>query len=248
VSLAEEYHRQLAWRAWPAVLDALPALAGATVLDVGCGPGDVAALLTARGARVIGFDGNAELLEVARARAIPGAEFRPADLRGPLPHAGRADGLWCSFVAAYFPDLAPALARWGEALRPGGWIALTEVAGLFGHEPVAERTRALLEAYAADARRAGRYDFDMGERLGAELARAGFEPARAFAVPDQEFAFAGPASAAVLDAWRARFDRMGLLRDFCGAEFEPLRADFLACLTRADHRSTSTVQVRIATR
>lgn len=248
MSLADDYRRQLAWRAWPAVLDALPPLAGATVLDLGCGPGDQAALLVARGARVIGFDGNPELLEAARARGLAGAEFRQADLRGPLPFDGRADGLWCSFAAAYFPDLSPVLVRWGEALRPGGWIALTEVAGMFEHEPVAERTRARLAAYAESARRAGRYDFDMGRRLGAELERAGFAVGHACAVPDLELAFDGPASAAVLDAWRARFDRMGLLRDFCGAEFEAVRADFLACLARADHRAKATVEVRIAAR
>jgi hypothetical protein len=131
-------------------------------------------------------------------------------------------------------------------LRPGGWIALVEVADMFGHEPVTPRTRELLAGYAADARRAGRYDFDGGARLGAELARAGFEPARTLALPDRELAGDGPAPPEVLAAWRLRFERMGLLRAFCGAEFERVRDDFLACLARPDHRATASVQACVA--
>ena len=44
-SLAEEYARQRAWRPWAGIFEALPPLAGRTVLDLGCGPGDVAAEL-----------------------------------------------------------------------------------------------------------------------------------------------------------------------------------------------------------
>jgi len=216
------------------------------VVDLGCAAGDQAQLLARRGARVLGLDANEELLAHARARGIPRAEFSAADLRA-LPDLGApADGLWSSFAAAYFVDLAPVLARWGRLLRPGGWIALVEVADMFGHEPLAPRTRELFAGYAADARRAGRYDFDMGARLGAELARAGFEPARSLALPDQELAGDGPAPPEALAAWSLRFERMGLLRAFCGAEFERVRDDFLGCLARPDHRATASVQACVA--
>jgi 2-polyprenyl-3-methyl-5-hydroxy-6-metoxy-1,4-benzoquinol methylase len=56
VSLAGEYRRQSGWRSGPDILAALPRLEGATVLGLGCGVGDQAALLAARGARVLGFD------------------------------------------------------------------------------------------------------------------------------------------------------------------------------------------------
>jgi SAM-dependent methyltransferase len=248
MSLAEEYRRQLAWRSWPQVLSALPPLAGSTVLDLGCGPGDLSAELVARGARVHGIDGNEELLRAARARGLSGAEFRCAELRALPDDVPRSDGIWCSFVAAYFLDLEEVLRCWSRFLVPGGWIALVEIDDFFAHEPVRERTRELLASYVEDARLAGRYDFRMGRRLEPELVEAGFTVHQSFAVPDLELAFDGPARPDVMDAWRLRFERMGLLRNFCGAEHAELVADFLGALEHPRHRSGCTVRVAIARR
>lgn len=248
MSLAGEYRQQFAWRDWPAIFAALPLAPGQTVLDLGCGVGDQAAELAARGARVIGIDANDELLEEARAKRPAHAEFLKGDLRAPLEVGAPVDGIWSSFAAAYFPDLASTLAAWARHLRPGGWVALTEVDDLFGHEPVSDCTRSLLAAYARDALEAGRYDFHMGGKLAAHLERAGFAVGKTLTVADQELSFAGPARPDVIAAWRARFDRMGLLRDFCGPRFAEVRDDFLACLARPDHGSTARVCCCIATR
>jgi trans-aconitate methyltransferase len=248
VSLAGEYRRQLAWRDWGTALDALPSLEGRTVLDLGCAVGDVAALLGARGARVVGVDGNEELLAAARARGLPNTELVQADLRA-FPDLGvEADGLWCSFAAAYFPELSTQLGAWMRHVRPGGWAALTEIDDFFGHEPLGERTKALLDAYAADALAAGRYDFHMGRKLREHAERAGLTVSKELTLEDWEFSFTGPAQPEVLDAWRARFERMTLLRAFCGAEYDQVRDDFLACLARPDHRSRARVCCSIALR
>jgi SAM-dependent methyltransferase len=241
MSLAYEYKRQLGWRDWPTAFAALPPLAGQTVLDIGCGPGDQAAELATRGARVIGLDTNEALLREAQARSIPNAEFRRVDLSA-LPELGvEADGLWCSFAAAYFPELPSMLKSWTRRLRPGGWIAVTEIDDLFGHEPIGARTRALFDAYARDALDTKRYDFHMGRKLQDHLGRCGFTVTRVLTLADQEFSFTGPAPPEVVEAWRARLDRMKLLATFCGSEFDHVRTDFLGCLTRPDHRSSSTV-------
>lgn len=104
----------------------------------------------------------------ARARGLSDAELLQGDLAA-LPELGPVDGIWCSFAAAYFVELVPVLASWSKALRPSGWIMLTEVDDLFGHEPLSARTKALFEAYVQDAFEARRYDFRMGRRPGAEL-------------------------------------------------------------------------------
>lgn len=247
MGLAQEYARQRAWRGFGPLLDALPDLAGARVLDLGCGIGDQAAELVARGARVVGYDGNSELLEAARARALTGAEFHQCDLAA-LPELGPlADGLWSSFVPAYFCDLAPRLVDWARRLRPGAWIALTEVDDLFAHEPLEVRWRDLLEAYVREARGAGRYDFRMGRRLPEELERAGFRIERRLELSDQEFGFDGPARPEVLEAWSRRFERMTLLRAACGESHPALVRDFLAALARPDHRSSARVRCCLAT-
>jgi hypothetical protein len=66
-------------------------------------------------------------------------------------------------------------------------------------------------------------------------------------VDDQEFSFVGPAHPEVIDAWRNRFDRMKLLRDFCGADFDQVREEFLGCLKCTDHRSVAMVVCCIGT-
>ena len=52
----------------------------------------------------------------------------------------------------------------------------------------------------------------------------------------------------VIDAWRSRFDRMKLLRAFCGSEFEKVREEFLGCLVHPGHRSEARVYCCIATK
>lgn len=248
MSLLSEYKRQFDWRDWPTIFDALPSVRGQTVLDLGCGVGDLAAAFVARGARVIGVDMNEEFLQEARSRQLLDAEFRKDDLRM-LPDFGvAAHGLWCSFTAAYFPHLTPLLAAWAKYLHPGGWIAVTEIDDFFGHEPLSSRTKALLRAYTEDAFAAGRYDFYMGRKLSAHLERSGFTVSKLLTLEDPELAFSGPARPEVLDAWRSRFNRMKLLRDFCGSNMEHVHKEFLDCLMREDHRSFAKVYCCIATK
>ena len=248
MTLAEDYKKQFGWRSWQSIFEVLPSLQGKTILDLGCAVGDQAAEFVARGAQVIGVDSNEELLQEARSRRLPNAKFVSSDLLH-LPELGvLADGLWCSFAAAYFPDLSSALTSWGKHLRSGGWIALTEIDDLFGHEPQSERARSLLEGYATDALAAGRYDFYMGRKLRDHMDRAGFTVRKVLTVEDQELSFDGPARPEVLDAWRARLDRMRLLHDFCGAEFESIRTEFLGCLANPKHRSVANVYCCFATK
>jgi SAM-dependent methyltransferase len=247
VTLADEYKRQLAWRDWSSIFAALPALDGQTVLDLGCAVGDQAAELARRGARVIGIDMNEELLHEARSRGLANVEFRIGDLRE-LPDVGvQVDGIWSSFAAAYFIDLPRVLTSWARQLRPGGWIALTEIDDLFRHEPLGAHSRSLFDAYVSDALDAGRYDFRMGRKLAQYLSESGFVVTKVLNVEDREFVFDGPASAGVLAAWQTRFERMTLLRTSWGAQFEQVRDEFLRALAHPSHRSHAKVVCCVAT-
>ena len=246
MGLANEYRRQFNWRDWDTVFSALPQLAGVHVLDLGCGLGDQAAELVARGARVTGVDANAELIAEAGRRRLPGAEFRVGDVRQTLDPELQAEGIWCSFTAAYIPDLAEALRRWTRNLKPDGWIAVIEIDDLFGHEPLSAGTRALLDAYADEAFIARRYDFRMGRKLEGHLHRAGFQVEKSLTVVDKELSFDGPAQPDVLGAWRDRFARMKHLRDFCGGKARVVEQEFLGCLAHDDHRSLAKVNCCLA--
>ena len=113
MSLSADYERQRAWRAWPTVFAALPPLGGRTVLDVGCGVGDQAAGLAERGACVVGFDLNEDLLGVAyhayptrTGEALPQHTIeRPADPVGERWGEEAVDAV------------LPRLAAWASELR-----------------------------------------------------------------------------------------------------------------------------------
>jgi trans-aconitate methyltransferase len=246
--IAEEIRRQYRWRSWPAVYAALGELRGARVLDLGCGVGDQTADLIARGAEVTGLDLDPTLLDAARA-AVPGAAFVAADIADPASFRGRAaDGVWISFALAYVRSLPGALAAWAGALVPGGWLAVTEVDDLFGHEPLSPAHRARVESYYDDARRAGRYQFRSRASLRAALADGGWAIEVDRELPDAELAFAGPAGPDVIAAWAARLDRMALLAAHFGDEWPGFRAEFLAALAAPAHRSLAAVWFILARR
>jgi SAM-dependent methyltransferase len=246
MTLSAEYQRQFEWRSWGPILDALPPLRGQTVLDLGCGIGDQAAALASRGARVLGVDLDEALLAVARAASIPNAQFQVGDLRD-LSGVGTAvDGIWSSFAAAYIPDLSPTLTHWREHLKPGGWIALTEIDELFGHEPLDDETRTLLAEFASDALVANRCDFRMGRKLVSHLERSGFTVSTVLTLPDLELSCHGPADPEVFRAWQLRLQRMKRLQEFCGPAFERVCHNLLGSLAHPEHRATAKVYAVIA--
>jgi demethylmenaquinone methyltransferase/2-methoxy-6-polyprenyl-1,4-benzoquinol methylase len=97
---------------------------GAVVLDLACGTGDLCDELAAAGHRPIGVDLSFGMLAAAHTRS----PLVHADaLRLPMADAS-VDGVTCGFALRNFVALAPFLASVARAVRPGGRIALLEVA------------------------------------------------------------------------------------------------------------------------
>ena len=99
------------------------------VVDVGCGTGTLAIALAQAGARVIGVDGDEDVLRRARAKA-DGVEIdwrRGLADAVPLPDAS-ADAVVCSLVLHHLqPDAkAAALAECRRVLRPGGALHIAD--------------------------------------------------------------------------------------------------------------------------
>lgn len=101
------------------------------VVDLGCGPGNLTALLARRwpGARVRGLDSSEAM--VARARSdVREVDFEVADLREWAAGDDRVDVLVSNATLQWVPghlELLPALV---DHVRPGGWFAL-QVPGNF---------------------------------------------------------------------------------------------------------------------
>lgn len=97
---------------------------GAVVLDLAAGTGDFCALLSDVGYRPIALDFSAGML----AAATTGAPLVQADiLRLPVADGG-ADGATCGFALRNLVDLDAFFVELARAVRPGGRIALLEVA------------------------------------------------------------------------------------------------------------------------
>jgi SAM-dependent methyltransferase len=247
--LVEQYLRQERWRRWDDALAALPLERGARVLDIGCGVGDVAARLAARGVDVLGIDSNVAMLAAARAR-YPHVRFEEADVQDlAAERLGLFDGLWASFVTAYFPDLVPVLTRWCDRLlRPGGWLALVEVDDLLGHEPLPADLRADVSRFYEEALSAGRYDFEGGRKLASAARAVGLQVVHEGILADEELSFEGAAPADVVGAWSARLARMGGLKAFMGDRFGEFEQALMVALRAESHRSRARVMFVLARR
>ena len=118
---------------------------GAPVIEVGTGPGHVAAFLAEAGADVTGLDLTPEMVDEAR-RRYPDVNYQVGDLRRlmrPHTHDGWGAVLaWYSLIHLAASELPAAIGSLARPLRPNGWLVLALHAGAdvrtvtdwFGHE------------------------------------------------------------------------------------------------------------------
>lgn len=100
------------------VVDLLDPKEGETILDLGCGTGDLTALIQQRGATVIGLDHSAEMLEAARAK-YPALQFdrqSADDFRYPQPF----DAVFSNATLHWVTRAEKAVQCVAQALKPGG--------------------------------------------------------------------------------------------------------------------------------
>ncbi|HET6166009.1 MAG TPA: methyltransferase domain-containing protein [Marmoricola sp.] len=136
----------------------------AGVVDLGCGPGNLTAMLAERwpGATVTGVDSSPEMIERARA-TVPGIAFEVGDVREWVGSTtGGIDVLVSNATLQWVPghlDLLPALVG---SVAPAGWFAFqvpgnfdepshTIRAELAAEAPYAEHTSGVATPHAHDA-------------------------------------------------------------------------------------------------
>jgi trans-aconitate 2-methyltransferase len=105
--------------------------APASVVDLGCGPGNLTSLLRERwpDADISGLDSSPEMIEQARS-AEPSITFEVADLRGWAAAGDPVDVLVSNATLQWVPDHLDLLPSLVGRVRPGGWLAL-QVPGNF---------------------------------------------------------------------------------------------------------------------
>jgi SAM-dependent methyltransferase len=172
--------------------------AGERVVDVGTGTGNAALLAAERGARVIGVDPAARLLDVARERAAANglsAEFAQGEAaRLPLAD-GAADLVLSVFGVIFAPDAQAAARELARVAKPGGrivfsaWLLDGAMQRSFG--AAREAVRSALGAPAPTP-----FAWHEREALDGLFGPLGFTTAE---LAQEEIAFTGPSAATLVD-------------------------------------------------
>lgn len=156
---------------------------GERVLDIGTGPGLLAAEMAAEvgpGGRVCGIDISDSMLAIAQARAHAPIEFRRGNANE-IPYAeGSFDVAVSTQVFEYVADIPGALAELRRVLRPGGRVLLldTDWGSIVWHSSDDERMQRVLVAFEEHLA-----DPHLPRTLKDSLERAGFQPTPPQVVP-----------------------------------------------------------------
>jgi len=125
--VAQGYHDHFAGLTAQSIeplLNVLSISNGTSLLDVACGPGYVAAAAALRGARVLGVDFSAVMVEAA-SRLYPELAFKQADAEAlELPDAS-FDAVSMNFGLLHLDQPEKALSECYRVLKPGGRFAFT---------------------------------------------------------------------------------------------------------------------------
>ncbi len=119
-----------------------------TVVDLGCGPGQLTATLAARwpAATIEGLDSSTEMIDAAAKHEFARLHFQVGDLTDWRPGSAGVDVVISNATLQWVPDHRQLLPRLVSALKPGGWLAI-QVPGNFD-----EPSHRLLHGLAADPR------------------------------------------------------------------------------------------------
>jgi SAM-dependent methyltransferase len=207
------------------VVELLDPRPGESILDLGCGDGDLTAKIASLGCRVVGVDASPAQVAAARER---GLDARVADGHG-LDFEGEFDAVFSNAALHWMKRPDEVLAGVRRALRPGGRF----VGELGGHGCVARIVAALADGLArrgVDANDVNPWYFPTAEAYAAKLEANGFAVRSAVLIPRPTplpgdldgwlETFAGSFSAALPRAERAGFReevREALRPDLCDA-------------------------------
>lgn len=212
----------------------IPAEAPRTIVDLGCGTGNITVLLAGRwpAARIVGLDNSPDMLAKAR-REAPALDWRQGDVADWRPDAP-VDLIFTNAALQWLPDHARLFPRLVDALAPGGVFACQIPRN---YDSPAYRLR---DAVAAEGPWAA--------------SLAGLAGLPAVLAPEAYHRALRPV-VAELDIWETEYlhvldgERLATthpvvewvkgtaLRPYLGALAEPLRGQFLAAYTRrvAEH-------------
>jgi trans-aconitate methyltransferase len=153
------------------LVELLAPRAGERVLDLGCGTGELTAMIAARGAVVTGIDASDEMLATARARH-PELTFTATDGQA-LSYDASFDAVFSNAALHWMPRVDDVVAGVARALvRPGRFVA--ELGGAGNTAAVLRGLRAVLPRLGEDPERFIPWTFPTPAEYASLLERHGF--------------------------------------------------------------------------
>jgi SAM-dependent methyltransferase len=156
---------------------------GATILDVGCGPGyatfDLAHLVGPEG-RVVAVDVSQRFVSFVKAEAarrdLPQVDARVEDLAALAQPPASVDGAFARWVLCFLEDPAGVIARVARALRPGATFAVMDYVYYEGFRfaPASDAANRVFRA-VADSFRAHGGNPNVGLDIPSHMVAAGLE-------------------------------------------------------------------------
>jgi SAM-dependent methyltransferase len=195
---------------------------GERVLDIGSGTGIAAAAARGEDRTVMGVDGAAAMLQIARAE-VPDVTFAVMDFH----HLEFEDGAWdvaiSSHALLFSEDRVAALREWRRVVRAGGRLSLS-VPG------PAELTPSVIYREVYERWGLGtRFDYPTESELAGWAAAAGWGGVETSADPDMAILLPDEAAFRV---WRNTGSRAGATAEFTPEQHEALTNAMLAVTPR----------------
>lgn len=106
------------WQSGKDLLGMLHPETGESILDVGCGTGQLTHEIAHSGAAVVGIDASPTMIEQAR-NNFPELRFEPCDVRA-MPYDGEFDAVFSNAALHWVQPAEAAAEAMARALRPGG--------------------------------------------------------------------------------------------------------------------------------
>lgn len=246
MDLKKQYREQQKYRRWMEICDRLPLDKGKTIIDLGCGTGEMSAVLAERAGEIIAVDRDENLLEELRKKEAKNIRVVCKDIRD-ISYVEKADGIFSSFAIAYFPNMEEVLRAWTERIRAGGFICLIEIDDLLrGHGPLSEKTYKLIGDYEKDMKKRGVYDFRGGRRMGGILKDLGMEVIIDEDLEDAELTSSGVLEKEIYTLWKKRMERIALNGYYKGDVYEGIKREFLKLLRSEEHENNTRVRFVVA--